>query len=75
MCYGCQIKVLANMILSTQTWAIVEVICGALSFVTTCVVYRRHGDWLLLHAFSYAIKLFVKFTKETLELQVEVDAT
>jgi hypothetical protein len=39
MCYSHQIKALANKILSTQTWAIVEAICDVLSpVVITCVV-------------------------------------
>jgi hypothetical protein len=75
MCYGCQIEVLANMIHSTQTWAIIGVICGALSFMTTCVVNPHRGDWLLSDVLASVIKLFVEFTKERLELQVEVDAT
>jgi hypothetical protein len=59
MCYGCQIEVLANMIHSTQTWAIVGVICGALSSMTTCVtVNPHHGDWLLSDVFASVIKLW-----------------
>jgi hypothetical protein len=39
MCYGCQIKALANNIHLAQTWAIIETICDVLSpVVTTCVV-------------------------------------
>jgi hypothetical protein len=39
MCYGHQIKALANKIPSTQTWVIAEAICDVLSHVvTTCVV-------------------------------------
>jgi hypothetical protein len=39
MCYGCQIKAIANKITSAQTWAIVEAIFYVLSLVvTTCVV-------------------------------------
>jgi len=75
MCYGHQIEALANKIPSMQTWAIVEAICDVLSLVvTTCVVNQHHGYWLLSNVFASTIKLYVRFTKEKLELQVEVDA-
>jgi hypothetical protein len=63
------------MIPSTQTWAIAETICDALSLIViTCVINHRCGYWLLLDDFASAIKLYVKLTKEILKLQVEVDA-
>ncbi len=75
MCYGCQIQILGNMILSTQTWAIGEAICDALSpIVITCVVNHRCGYCLLSNDLATTIKLYVKLTKEILQLQVEVDA-
>jgi hypothetical protein len=75
MCYGHQIKVLVNKILLTQTWAIVNAICDALSpVVITCVVKHCRGYWLLLDALASTIKLYVKLSKEILKLQVEVDA-
>ncbi len=75
MCYGRQIKDLVNMIPLAQTWAIVEAICDAFSLVvTTCVVNQWRGYWLLSNVLAFAIKLYVKLTKEILELQVEVDA-
>lgn len=49
MCYNYQIKVLANRILSGQTWAIIETIRDAFSFVVTkCVVNQHCRYWLLL---------------------------
>ncbi len=64
------------MIPSTQTWAIVKAICDVLSpIVTTCVVNRHQGYWLLIDVLSFAIKLYVKLTKDKLELQVELDAS
>ncbi len=42
--------------------------------MTTCVVNQCHGYWLLFDALTFAIKLYVKLTKEKLELQAEVDA-
>jgi hypothetical protein len=69
MCYGCQIKALANMILLTQTWAIAEAICDALSLVViTCVVNHRCGYWLFFDALAFVIKLYVRLTKEKLQL-------
>ncbi len=39
MCYNCQIEVLANRILSTQTWTIIEAIYDAFSpIVIACVI-------------------------------------
>jgi hypothetical protein len=37
--------------------------------VTTCVINQYHGYWLLLDALPFAIKLYVKLSKEILELQ------
>lgn len=74
MCYGHQIKVLVNKIPLAQTWAIANAICDALSLVViTCVVKHCHGYWLLLNTLASIIKLYVKLSKERLELQVEVD--
>jgi hypothetical protein len=74
MCYGHQIKVLVNKILLMQTWAIANAICDALSLdVITRVVKHCCGYWLLLDALVSTIKLYVKLSKEILELQVEVD--
>jgi hypothetical protein len=57
------------MILSTQTWAIAEAICDVLSpTVTTCVVNQRCGYWLLFDALAFAIKLYLRLTKEELQL-------
>jgi hypothetical protein len=68
-------ETLANMIPSTQTWAIVKAICDVLSFVmSTCVVNQHCGYWLLSNALTFAIKLYVKNFKEKLELQIEIDA-
>jgi hypothetical protein len=63
------------MIPSAQTWAIVEAICDAFSLVVaTCVVNQWCGYWLLSDVLAFATKLYVKLTKERLELQIEVDA-
>ncbi len=63
------------MIPLAQTWSIVEAICGSLSpIVITCVVNHCRGFWLLLDDLVFAIKLYVKLTKEILKLQGEVDA-
>ncbi len=76
MCYGHQIKALTNKIPSTQTWAVVQAICDVLSpIVTTCVVNQCHGYWLLSNAIAFANKLYVRLTKEKLELQAKVDAS
>jgi hypothetical protein len=42
--------------------------------MTTHVVNWHHGYWLVFDALAFAIKLYVKLTKDKLELQVEVDA-
>ncbi len=41
--------------------------------MTTCVINQRQGYWLLSYALALAIKLYVKLSKERLELQVEID--
>lgn len=42
--------------------------------MTTCVVNQCHGYWLLSNALAFAIKLYVKLSKERLELQAKIDA-
>jgi hypothetical protein len=75
MCYNRQIKALALKIPLAQTWAIVKASCDVLSHVvTTCVVNQCCGYWLLLDALAFLIKLYVKLSKERLELQAEIDA-
>jgi hypothetical protein len=75
MCYDRQIKALAKIIPLAQTWAIAKTICDILSYVvTTCVVNQCSGYWLLSNSLAFAIKLYVKLSKERLELQVESDA-
>jgi len=74
MCYGRHIKVLVNKIPLAQTWAIANAICDALSHVViTCVIKHCCGYWSLLDALASTIKLYVKLSKERLELQIEVD--
>lgn len=74
-CYDHQIKALAKKIPLAQTWAIAKAICDILSHVvTTCVVIQCCGYWLLSDALAFAIKLYVKLSKETLELQAKIDA-
>ncbi len=75
MCYDCQIRALAKKNSLAQTWAIAKAICDILSHVmTTCVIIQCCGYWLLSGALAFAIKLYVKLSKERLELQVEIDA-
>jgi hypothetical protein len=76
MCYGRQIKALTNKIPLAQTWAIVEAICDVFSpIVITCVVNQCHGYRLLFNALVSGIKLYVRLTKEKLELQAEIDVS
>jgi hypothetical protein len=42
--------------------------------MTTFVINQCHGYWLLLDALASTIKLYVKLSKEILELQVEIGA-
>jgi hypothetical protein len=66
MCYNHQIKVLANKII---TWAITKVICDAFSFVVaTCVVNQHCRYWSLFDILTLEIKLYVKLSKERLDL-------
>ncbi len=75
MYYGHQIEALAIWIPLSQTWVIVETICEVISpIMTTCVIYQCRGYWLLSDALASTIKLYVKLSKERLELQVEIDA-
>lgn len=75
LCYGCHVEALDNRIPSTQTQTIAKAICDVLSHVvTTCVINQHHGYWLLSYALALAINLYVKFSKERLELQVEINA-
>ncbi len=41
--------------------------------MTACVINQCHGYWLLLDALAFVIKLYVKLSKEGLELQAEID--
>jgi len=40
--------------------------------VTTCVVNQCCGYWVLSNALAFVIKLYVKFSKEILELQAKI---
>jgi hypothetical protein len=70
MCYDPQIKALAKKILLAQTWAIAKTICDILfHVVTTCVINQCCGYWLLSNSLAFAIQLYVKLSKERLELR------
>jgi uncharacterized membrane-anchored protein len=74
MCYGHQIKTLANIIPSTQTWTIIEAIMMHFPFFDCMCSPLIPYVLVIIGFFSFAIRLYVKLCKEKLELHVELDA-
>jgi len=75
LCYGMQKSVvLHEIILKAQVWAIVEVITSTLNhFVSTCVMNKSRGHWLLSNALTITITLTMEMEVALLELSIKLE--
>jgi hypothetical protein len=63
--------VLQCKILTTQIWAIEEIIVSTLALLVSSCVLNQHRDyWLLSDAFANALNFCVNLTNEGLELEI-----
>jgi hypothetical protein len=63
-----------SRITTSQVWAIVEIIASTLNpIISSCVLNRHHGYWLLNDALANAINLCVKLTNKKFELEIQMN--